>query len=79
MMSPKWFVSRRLCRDDGLMPAPQLLTSSPLDRLDRLARMELKKTGWIERPCVPRSLVWLWLNCFVVATSGVLWSWGCKG
>ena len=30
----------------------QLLTSSPLDRLDRLARMELRKTGWIERVCV---------------------------
>lgn len=50
------------CCDDGLMSVPQLLTSSPLDRLDRLARMELKKTGWFERACVLRRLVCLERN-----------------
>ena len=59
--------------------SPQLLTSSPLDRLDRLARMELKKTGWFERACVPLPPGCLTLNCFDVATSGVSWSWVCKG
>jgi len=48
--SPRSF-SERVCRqDDGTYDVTKmLLTSSPLDRLDRLARMELKRTGWFER------------------------------
>jgi len=70
---------RVFCCDDGLISVPQLLTSSPLDRLDRLARMELKKTGWFERTCVLPRPVCLSLNWFVVVTSGAWWKWVCKG
>ncbi|KAG9310940.1 hypothetical protein JVU11DRAFT_8814 [Chiua virens] len=44
------FSDRAFREDDGVYDVTKmLLTSSPLDRLDRLARMELKKTGWVER------------------------------
>ncbi|KAF8125648.1 hypothetical protein EV363DRAFT_1453725 [Boletus edulis] len=48
--SPRSFSERIFRKDDGMYDVTKmLLTSSPLDRLDRLARMELKKTGWFER------------------------------
>ncbi|KAG6377718.1 hypothetical protein JVT61DRAFT_14489 [Boletus reticuloceps] len=48
--SPRSFSERIFRKDDGMYDVTKmLLTSSPLDRLDRLARMELKKMGWFER------------------------------
>ncbi|KAH0834099.1 hypothetical protein J3R83DRAFT_11386 [Lanmaoa asiatica] len=50
---PRSFSERIFRQGDGMYDVTKmLLTSSPLDRLDRLARMELKKTGWFERTCV---------------------------
>ncbi|KIK82092.1 hypothetical protein PAXRUDRAFT_154551 [Paxillus rubicundulus Ve08.2h10] len=44
---------RTLQQDDVLHDITKmLLASSPLDRLNYLARTELKNTGWFERTCV---------------------------